>query len=212
MADFEKISENVIRGEEEKVRDLVEKAVEEGLEPKEIINQGLISGMNVVGKRFKAGDMFVPEVLLSAKSMKGGMEIVKPLLVEGEMPDAGKVILGTVAGDLHDIGKNLVGMMMESGGLEVINLGTDVKAADFAEAVREHQPDVVGMSALLTTTMLEMRDTLEVLTEEGLRDSVKVMVGGAPVTKEFADEIGADGWAPDAASAKDLVFDFLEAK
>ncbi|MGM0420467.1 MAG: cobalamin B12-binding domain-containing protein [Bacillota bacterium] len=212
MADFEKISESVIEGKEEKVRELVEEAVEEGMEPKEIINQGLISGMNVVGKRFKAGDMFVPEVLLSAKSMKGGMEIVKPLLVEGEMPDAGKVVLGTVAGDLHDIGKNLVGMMMESGGLEVINLGTDVKAADFAEAVREHQPDVVGMSALLTTTMLEMRDTLEVLTEEGLRDSVKVMVGGAPVTKEFADEIGADGWAPDAASAKDLVFDFLEAK
>ncbi len=210
MADFEKISDSVIKGDEEKVKELVQEAIDEGLEPSEIINQGLISGMNVVGKRFKAGDMFVPEVLLSARSMKGGMELVKPLLVEGEMEEAGKVVLGTVEGDLHDIGKNLVGMMMESGGLEVINLGTDVTAAEFAEAVREHKPNVLGMSALLTTTMLEMQNTIEVLTEEGLRDSVKVIVGGAPVTKEFADEIGADGWAPDAASAKDLVFELAE--
>ena len=210
MADFEKLSESVIKGEEEKVKELVQEAIDEGLEPSEIINQGLISGMNVVGKRFKEGDMFVPEVLLSARSMKGGMELVKPLLVEGEMEEAGKVILGTVEGDLHDIGKNLVGMMMESGGLEVINLGTDVTAAEFAEAVREHKPDVLGMSALLTTTMLEMQNTIEVLIEEGLRDSVKLIVGGAPVTKEFADEIGADGWAPDAASAKDLVFELAE--
>jgi len=211
MADFEKLSESVIKGEEEKVKELVQEAIDEGLEPSEIINQGLISGMNVVGKRFKEGDMFVPEVLLSARSMKGGMELVKPLLVEGEMEEAGKVLLGTVEGDLHDIGKNLVGMMMESGGLEVINLGTDVTAAEFAEAVREHKPDVLGMSALLTTTMLEMQNTIEVLIEEGLRDSVKIIVGGAPVTKEFADEIGADGWAPDAASAKDLVFELAEA-
>ena len=210
MADFEKLSESVIKGEEEKVKELVQEAIDEGLEPSEIINQGLISGMNVVGKRFKEGDMFVPEVLLSARSMKGGMELVKPLLVEGEMEEAGKVLLGTVEGDLHDIGKNLVGMMMESGGLEVINLGTDVTAAEFAEAVREHKPDVLGMSALLTTTMLEMQNTIEVLIEEGLRDSVKIIVGGAPVTKEFADEIGADGWAPDAASAKDLVFELAE--
>lgn len=210
MADFEKLSESVIKGEEEKVKELVQEAIDEGLEPSEIINQGLISGMNVVGKRFKAGDMFVPEVLLSARSMKGGMELVKPLLVEGDMEEAGVVLLGTVEGDLHDIGKNLVGMMMESGGLEVINLGTDVTAEEFAEAVREHKPDVLGMSALLTTTMLEMKNTIEVLIEEGLRDSVKVIVGGAPVTKEFADEIGADGWAPDAASAKDLVFELAE--
>ena len=210
MADFEKLSESVIKGEEEKVKELVQEAINDGLEPSEIINQGLISGMNVVGKRFKEGDMFVPEVLLSARSMKGGMELVKPLLVEGEMEEAGIVLLGTVEGDLHDIGKNLVGMMMESGGLEVINLGTDVTAEEFAEAVREHKPDVLGMSALLTTTMLEMQNTIEVLIEEGLRDSVKVIVGGAPVTKEFADEIGADGWAPDAASAKDLVFELAE--
>ena len=210
MADFERLSESVIKGEEEKVKELVQEAIDDGLEPSEIINQGLISGMNVVGKRFKEGDMFVPEVLLSARSMKGGMELVKPLLVEGDMEEAGKVLLGTVEGDLHDIGKNLVGMMMESGGLEVINLGTDVTAEEFAEAVREHKPDVLGMSALLTTTMLEMQNTIEVLIEEGLRDTVKIIVGGAPVTKEFADEIGADGWAPDAASAKDLVFELAE--
>ena len=209
MADFEKMSQAVIEGNQDQVIELTQAAVDEGIEPNTIIEKGLINGMNVVGKRFKAGDMFVPEVLMSAKSMKGGMNIVKPLLLEGEMPSEGKVLLGTVSGDLHDIGKNLVGMMMESGGLEIVNLGTDISPSEFAEKVKEHKPDVLGMSALLTTTMLSMRDTIEILEEEGLRDSVKIMVGGAPVTKEFSDEIGADGWAPDAASAKDLAFDLI---
>ena len=209
MADFEKMGEAVIEGNQEQVIELTQKAVDEGVEPNKIIENGLINGMNVVGKRFKAGDMFVPEVLMSAKSMKGGMNIVKPLLLEGEMPSEGTILLGTVSGDLHDIGKNLVGMMMESGGLEIVNLGTDISPSEFAEKVKEHNPDVLGMSALLTTTMLSMRDTIEVLVEEGLRESLKIMVGGAPVTKEFADEIGADGWAPDAASAKDLAFDLI---
>ncbi len=212
MVDFEKLSNSVIKGNREEVVELTQEAVDEGVKPNEIINQGLINGMNVVGKRFKAGDMFVPEVLMAAKAMKGGMEIVQPLLVEGEREEAGRVVLGTVAGDLHDIGKNLVGMMMESGGLEVTDLGTDVEADEFVESIREFKPHVLGMSALLTTTMLEMKDVIEVLEEEGLRDDVKVIVGGAPVTKEFADEIGADGWAPDAASAKDLVFELLEDK
>ncbi len=212
MADFEKMADAVISGKQDLVDELTQKAVDEGTEPNEIINKGLINGMNIVGKRFKAGDMFVPEVLMSAKAMKAGMNIVKPLLLEGEMPSAGKVLLGTVSGDLHDIGKNLVGMMMESGGLEIVNLGTDIEPDEFAQQVREHEPDVLGMSALLTTTMLAMRDTIEILEEEGLRDSVKIMVGGAPVTKEFADEIGADGWAPDAASAKDLAFDLISEK
>ena len=212
MVDFEKLSNSVIKGNREEVVELTQEAVDEGVKPNEIINQGLINGMNVVGKRFKAGDMFVPEVLMAAKAMKGGMEIVQPLLVEGEREEAGRVLLGTVAGDLHDIGKNLVGMMMESGGLEVTDLGTDVEADEFVENIREVKPHVLGMSALLTTTMLEMKDVIEVLEEEGLRDDVKVIVGGAPVTKEFADEIGADGWAPDAASAKDLVFELLEDK
>jgi 5-methyltetrahydrofolate--homocysteine methyltransferase len=211
VADYEKMADAVINGKQDLVGELTQKAVDEGDNPNEIIENGLINGMNVVGKRFKAGDMFVPEVLMSAKAMKSGMNIVKPLLVEGERSAAGKVLLGTVSGDLHDIGKNLVGMLMESGGLEIVNLGTDIEPAEFAEKVREHKPDVLGMSALLTTTMLAMRDTIEVLEEEGLRDDVKIMVGGAPVTQEFADEIGADGWAPDAASAKDLAFDLLDA-
>jgi len=211
VADYEKMSDAVINGKQDLVGELTQKAVDEGINPNEIIENGLINGMNVVGKRFKAGDMFVPEVLMSAKAMKSGMNIVKPLLVEGERSAAGKVLLGTVSGDLHDIGKNLVGMLMESGGLEIVNLGTDIDPAEFVEKVREHKPDVLGMSALLTTTMLAMRDTIEVLEEEGLREDVKIMVGGAPVTQEFADEIGADGWAPDAASAKDLAFDLLDA-
>jgi len=210
MVNFKKMTEAVINGNEELIVDITEEAVDEGIKPNEIIEKGLINGMNVVGKRFKVGDMFVPEVLMSAKAMKAGMNIVKPLLIESERHSSGKVLLGTVSGDLHDIGKNLVGMLMESGGLEIINLGTDIDSAEFAEKVKKHNPDVLAMSALLTTTMLSMRDTIEVLEEEGLRDDIKVMVGGAPVTQEFADEIGADGWAPDAASAKDLAFDLIK--
>ncbi len=210
MADFEEMGNAVIKGDAETADDLTRKAVDEGVEPLDIINQGLIGGMDVVGKRFKAGDMFVPEVLMSAKAMKAGMNIVRPLLLEGDMPSAGKVLLGTVSGDLHDIGKNLVGMMMESGGLDIVNLGTDTSPEEFVEAVKEHKPDVIGMSALLTTTMLSMKDTIEVLEEEGLRDSVKIIIGGAPVTQDFADEIGADGWAPDAAAAKDLAFELID--
>jgi 5-methyltetrahydrofolate--homocysteine methyltransferase len=204
MADFEALAGAIIDCNAAKAAELTQKLVDEGVKPSEIINMGLIGGMNVVGDRFKKGDMYVPEVMMAAKAMHAGMNIVKPLLLEGESSSTGKVIVGTVAGDLHDIGKNLVGMMMESGGMEVVDLGVDVTPEKFAAAVREHKPQVIGLSALLTTTMLAMKDTIEVLKEEGLRDSVKVIVGGAPVTQDFADEIGADGWAPDAASAKDL--------
>lgn len=204
MADFEALAGAIIECNAAKSGELTQQLVDDGVKPSEIINKGLISGMNVVGDRFKKGDMYVPEVMMAAKAMHAGMNIVKPLLVEGESSSTGKVIMGTVAGDLHDIGKNLVGMMMESGGMEVVDLGVDVTAEKFAQEVREHKPQVLGLSALLTTTMLAMKDTIEVLKEEGLRDSVKVIVGGAPVTQDFADEIGADGWAPDAASAKDL--------
>ncbi len=204
MADYEALAGAIIECNAVKTAELTQKLVDDGVKPSEIINKGLISGMNVVGDRFKKGDMYVPEVMMAAKAMHAGMNIVKPLLLEGESSSTGKVIMGTVAGDLHDIGKNLVGMMMESGGMEVVDLGVDVTPDKFAQAVREHKPQVVGLSALLTTTMLAMKDTIEVLKEEGLRDSVKVIVGGAPVTQDFADEIGADGWAPDAASAKDL--------
>jgi len=204
MADLEMMANTVIEGNIEGVVELVQKAVDEGMNPLEVINKGLMAGMNVVGERFKAGDMFVPEVLMSAKAMGEGMQIVKPLIVGGEMPSQGKVLLGTVKGDLHDIGKKLVGMIMESGGLEVVDLGIDVKPEKFSEAVKKNEPDVLGMSALLTTTMLSMKDTIEVLQEEGIREKVKIIVGGAPVTSDFAEEIGADGWAPDAVNAKDL--------
>ena len=207
MPDYEKMSEKVIEGSQDEVADLTQEAIDEGADPQEIISEGLINGMNVVGERFKAGDMFVPEVLMSAKAMKAGMKLVNPLLTEGDRAASTTVVLGTVEGDLHDIGKNLVAMMLESGGMEVINLGVDIEADEFVEAVRENDPDVLGMSALLTTTMMEMQDVIEVLEEEGLREGVNIIVGGAPVTQEFADDIGADGWAPDAASAKDLVQD-----
>ncbi|SDL20239.1 corrinoid protein [Halarsenatibacter silvermanii] len=205
MPDYEKMREKVIDGDQEAVKELTQEAIDEDTEPQEIISEGLISGMNVVGERFKAGDMFVPEVLMSAKAMKAGMELVNPLLTAADREESVTVVLATVEGDLHDIGKNLVGMMLESGGMEVIDLGVDLPADEIVDAVRENNADVLGMSALLTTTMMEMQNVIEVLEEEGLKDDVEVLVGGAPVTKEFADDIGADGWAPDAASAKDLV-------
>ena len=212
MAELERISSGVIAGDDAGVAELTKQAIDEGMAPTEIINGGLIKGMNVVGQRFKAGEMYVPEVMVAARAMKAGMELVRPLIVEGDIPSAGKVLIGTVAGDLHDIGKNLVGMMMESGGMTVVNMGVDIPADKFAAAVREQKPDVLAMSALLTTTMLAMKDTIELLKEEGLRDGVKVIVGGAPVTADFANEIGADGWAPDAASAKDLAADLAAKK
>ena len=209
MADFERMANGVIAGEIDKVGELTQSAVDEGVEPMEIIDNGLMGGMSVVGERFKAGDMYIPEVIMSAKAMSAGMEIVKPLIIDGESSSKGKVLLGTVKGDLHEIGKKLVQMMIESAGLEVEDIGIDISPEKFAEEVRERKPDVLGMSALLTTTMLAMKDTIETLKEAGLRDSVKVLVGGAPVTLDFAEEIGADGWAPDAVTAKDKVLEFL---
>ena len=209
MADFERMANGVIAGEIDKVGELTQSAVDEGVKPMEIIDNGLMGGMSVVGERFKAGDMYIPEVIMSAKAMSAGMEIVKPLIIGGESSSKGKVLLGTVKGDLHEIGKKLVQMMIESAGMEVEDIGIDISPEKFAEAVKEKKPDVLGMSALLTTTMLAMKDTIETLKEAGLRDSVKVLVGGAPVTLDFAEEIGADGWAPDAVTAKDKVLEFL---
>lgn len=209
MRIFKEMAEDVLDGNFNRVAELTRQAIDSGTEPVEIINQGLIKGMNVVGTRFRAGEMYVPEVMMSARAMKAGMDLVKPLISESDLPTAGKVILGTVAGDLHDIGKNLVAMMMESAGMTVINLGVDISPDKFVEAVREHKPDILAMSALLTTTMLSMKDTVDILREEGLKDSVKVIVGGAPVTPDFSEEIGADGWAPDAASAKDLALELV---
>jgi 5-methyltetrahydrofolate--homocysteine methyltransferase len=198
------ISTAVIEGDLEAIEDLTEDALDDGLSAEAILNKGLMAGMDHVGVEFRAGNMFVPEVLRSARTMQASMDILKPLLAESGVALAGKVLLGTVKGDLHDIGKNLVGMMCEGAGFEVKDIGKDVAPEAFVEAVRAFEPDVVGMSALLTTTMRSMESTIKVLEEAGVRDSVKIMIGGAPVTQAFADQIGADGYASNAASAADL--------
>jgi len=205
MADIlQQIASTLYEGEDVEVAGLVQKALDQGLKPIEVLQGGLIAGMDQVGRDFKAGDLFVPEVLIAARAMHAGMGVLRPLLAESEAPSAGKYLIGTVKGDLHDIGKNLVKMMLEGAGFETVDLGTDVEPAAFVAAVREHKPTMVGMSALLTTTMVQMRATVEALVEAGLREQVKVMVGGAPVTEAFAREIGADAYAPDAASAVDV--------
>jgi 5-methyltetrahydrofolate--homocysteine methyltransferase len=205
---MEKIASNLYDGEEEEVAELVQKALDAGGDPQEILNEGLLAGMDQVGIDFKAGDLYVPEVLIAARAMHAGMNILRPLLAESGGTGMGKYVIGTVKGDLHDIGKNLVKMMLEGAGFETIDLGVDIEPDGFVEAVREHQPRIVGMSALLTTTMVNMKATIEALKEAGLRDSVKIMVGGAPVTAAYAEEIGADGHAPDAAVAVDMAREF----
>jgi len=204
---LQELASNLYNGKAEAVAELVQNALDKGMTPPAILSGGLIAGMDEVGKDFKAGELFVPEVLIAARAMHAGMDILRPLLAESDAPSAGKFVVGTVEGDLHDIGKNLVRMMVEGAGFETIDLGTDVKPAVFVDAVREHQPQIVGMSALLTTTMVNMKATIEALEEAGLRDQVKVMVGGAPVTAAFAEEVGADAYAPDAASAVDIARD-----
>ncbi len=203
MATIEDLSKCVIRGNVARAKKATQALIDEGVEPLDIINKGLIGGMNVVGVRFKNGEMFVPEVMVAAKAMSQGIEMVKPLIADEDMPSAGKVLLGTVKGDLHDIGKNLVGIMLESSGYTVVDIGIDKSPQEFVNAIKEHQPQIMGMSALLTTTMLHMKDTIELMKEEGLGD-VKAIVGGAPISQDFAEEVGADGYAPDAASTVDL--------
>jgi 5-methyltetrahydrofolate--homocysteine methyltransferase len=205
MADIlQEIASNLYSGANVAVAELVQKALDQGMDPQEILAGGLIAGMDEVGRDFKAGELFVPEVLIAARAMHAGMDVLRPLLAESDVPSAGRFLIGTVEGDLHDIGKNLVRMMIEGAGFETIDLGTDVKPGAFVDAVRQHQPRIVGMSALLTTTMVNMRTTIDALEEAGLRDSIKVMVGGAPVTDAFAREIGADAYAPDAATAVEV--------
>lgn len=210
MSDIlEKISKAVIEGDEDPMADLTKTALDEGLSAKEILDGGLMPGMDHVGVEFKAGRMFVPEVLLSARTMKGSMAVLEPLLAAGESVAVGKMLMGTVEGDLHDIGKNLVGMMMEGAGFQIIDLGADVSPDAFVESVKKEKPDIVGMSALLTTTMRNMGRTIDALKEAGLRDQVKVMVGGAPVTSDFAEQIEADGTATSAPAAVDLAKELM---
>lgn len=201
---FEKLSTAVLEGDAEKTHKLVERGLKKGLSPKEILDNGLIVGMDEVGARFKRADMFVPEVLMSADSMAAAMEILRPLLAESGAEMLGKILMGTVKGDLHDIGKNLVSMLCEGAGFEIIDIGFNVEPEKFIEGIKEHQPQVVGMSAMLTTTMRAMGQTIKSIEEAGLRDQVKIMVGGAPVDKDFADTIGADGYGSNAPSGADL--------
>jgi 5-methyltetrahydrofolate--homocysteine methyltransferase len=198
---LEAIYEAVLKGDAGTTEAEVKATLEAGTPPEDVLYKACIPAMEEVGRLFEEGEKFVPEMLISARAMQRAMGLLKPLLLQADIKTVGTVVVGTVAGDLHDIGKNLVGMMLEGSGFEVIDLGTDVGPQAFVDAVREHEPQVIGMSALLTTTMPSMGATVEALKEAGLRENVKVMIGGAPITQDFADKIGADGFAPDASSA-----------
>ena len=195
------IFQNVVEGDNTGVQGNVNAALTAGIDPGTILNEGLIAAMAEVGRLFEEGEYFVPEMLISARAMKSAMAILKPHLTAGQVGFAGKVIIGTVKGDLHDIGKNLVSLMLEGAGYQVIDLGSDVSPEKYVEATKEHAPNIVAMSALLTTTMVNMKSTITALAEAGLRSKVKIMIGGAPVTEAFAAQIGADGYAADASRA-----------
>ena len=194
----------VIEGDGKRTLDLTRALLDEGASAREVLDGGLLPAMDVVGQRMRSGETFIPEVLLSARTMQGALELLKPLLAAGDAGDLGTVVIGTIEGDVHDIGKNLVAMMLEGAGFTVVNLGTGITVQQFVAAVREHRPQLLAMSGLLTTTIPRMGDTLDALEAEGLRDSLSVICGGAPVTQAFADEIGADGYGPNAAAAVDL--------
>lgn len=201
MSDMKIIIDNILKGDEDKVKLLTLEALSKGEKASEILNNGLIAGMDIVGEKMEAEDMFIPEVLMSAKAMSAGLEVLKPHLAEDESNGRGKVVIGTVQGDLHDIGKNLVKMLIEGAGFEVIDLGTNVETEKFISTAKENNADIIALSALLTTTMPVMKDIVDGLESAGIRDKVKVLVGGAPVTEEYAKEIGADGYGSDAGSA-----------
>lgn len=205
MIDKEKFYIALSQGKMDEVKKLTQDALNRGELPDIILKQGLIQAMEQIGVRFKNGDIYIPEVLIAARAVHAGMDILKPILSKSISSMAGKVVIGTVKGDLHDIGKNIVIMLLEGGGFEVIDLGINVPGEKFLEAIRQHQPQVVGMSALLTTTLNEMKNTIATIKKAGLKNRVKTIIGGAPVNELFAKEIGADGYAPDAASAVEVV-------
>lgn len=209
MEVLQDINRALQKGDAKGVQQGILKALDAGLEPKTILNEGLLAAMGEIGVKFKNNEVFVPEVLIAARAMNAGMELLKPGLIETGVKPTGSVVLGTVKGDLHDIGKNLVRMMFEGTGFVVHDLGVNVSAERFVDAIREHQPQIVGLSALLTTTMGEMKTVIEAIEAAGLRDQVTIMVGGAPVTARFATEIGADIYAKDAAEAATLAKDLV---
>jgi 5-methyltetrahydrofolate--homocysteine methyltransferase len=207
---LEEIAIGVEKGDSNSVLALTEKALTQNISVGEILNNGLVAGMDVIGEKFKNNEVFIPEVLISAKAMKAGMELIKPLLAKANVESKGKVVIGTVKGDLHDIGKRIVAMLLEGAGFEVTDLGVDVSKEKFLEFVEKERADILGMSALLTTTMTYMKEVIEAVENANLKQDVRVIIGGAPITHSYAEEIKADGYAPDAASAVDLVKDLLE--
>lgn len=209
MSVLSEIAELVQKGKAQEVADLVSKALDEGIGAQQILDEGLLKGMGELGVRFKNNEVFVPEVLIAARALNKGTDTLKEKLIDLDVKPVGKVIIATVAGDLHDIGKNLVKLMLEGAGFEVVDLGTDVSADRIVAAVNEHHPDVVALSALLTTTMAAQGSTIKALEEAGVRDKVKVIVGGAPVTEAFAKEIGADGYSDDASGAAETAKSFV---
>jgi len=212
MHNLKELTDAIIDGNAERAEDLTKRAVDSGISPIKIVNNAMIVGMDEVGRLFAAGEFYIPEMLIAARAMHAAMDVVKPLLSADEIGIRGTVVLGTVKGDLHDIGKNLVGMMLDGAGFTVVDLGVDVPSSRFLDAIREHDAGVVGMSALLTTTMMEMKTAIRDLAEAGLRDGVKVIIGGAPITQEYADIVGADAYAADAAAAVDIVKRLLSAR
>jgi 5-methyltetrahydrofolate--homocysteine methyltransferase len=206
---LEQISQAIVEGDRDSAVEYVQVALDANLDANAILQEGLILAMNEVGRLFEEGEYFVPEMLISARAMKSGLELIKPLLVGGDIRPVGKIALGTVKGDLHDIGKNLVGIMLEGSGFEIYDLGTDVSPEKFVEVIQANEIDLIGLSALLTTTMPMMKTTIQAIQNAGLRSQVKIIIGGAPITQEFADKIGADGFAPDASQATRLAVELI---
>lgn len=206
------IARTLENGDSTAVKELLRKALALDIPPETILNDGLVKGMEVVGKKFKENEIFIPEVLIASRAMKSAMNIIKPFLIEEGSQSKGKIVMGTVKGDLHDIGKNIVSIVLESEGYEIIDIGIDVPKEKFIDVLRKENPDILGMSALLTTTMSYMRDVIEAVRAEGFKKHIKIIVGGAPITQSFADEIGADSYAPEAISAVALVIDIFEDK
>jgi 5-methyltetrahydrofolate--homocysteine methyltransferase len=209
MKELQDLAQSVEQGQVQKVSGLTQQLLDSGVSPKIILNDGLIAGMTVVGEKMRSGEMYLPEVLQSASAMHGSLKILKPHLVREGTQSRGKIMVGTVKGDMHDIGKNLVSIMLQGAGFDIVDLGLNVSPQKFVEAITAHQPAILGLSAMLTTTMLNMKTTIEAINAAGLRSTVKVIIGGAPVSQKFADEIGADGYARDAVLAVDKVKQLL---
>lgn len=210
MDTFQEIIKKIEKGDANAIKSLVEKAVADNITANDILNNGLVKGMSNIGEKFKNNEVYIPEVLIAARAMKAGLDIIKPLLAEAKTESKGKIAIGTIKGDLHDIGKNIVCIMLEGAGYDVIDLGIDLPKEKFIEAVQKDGVDILGLSALLTTTMSYMKEIIDAVDQSGLKDKVKVIIGGAPITQAYADEINADGYAPDAATAVDVVKQLLQ--